>query len=832
MKIKLLSVSKNTAIAGVDFEYDFADVYKCAAKLAETLPLGTSKAVIFSENRPEWAFALYAVWIAGAAVVPVDAQSNAEELAFVLSDAAPEVVFTSRANAETARTAAEKISSGAKIINIDEFFANAEYKNPPLSATVEREDSDLGLIVYTSGTTGNPKGVMLTFANMYANMKAVAEAKYYFEKIRVLAMLPLHHILPLMGTLIMPLSVNGKVVMPRSISPEEISAALQKHSVDMVISVPRFYELLHSNIMAKINQSKIARTMFFAAKTVGCLKFSQMLFGVIHKKFGGAIKFWVSGGASLDKKVWSDLCTLGFSVREGYGMTECAPIIAFPRINNIKMGSVGQPLSGIEARIVDGEIVVRGANVTSGYYRRPEETAETIRNGWLYTGDLGYFDDDGFLFITGRRKEIIVLANGKNVNPAELETNLQRQCPDIVEAGVLMYQNTFWAIIRVKQELVDKLGAEGVEEHIRNNGVLPYNRNAPTYKRIIKIALTTDELPRTRVGKLKRHLLAAYIENKKTLSARDKLPEPASRIYKQLKDVLANQTSVAVDCDAHMEMDLGLDSLGKISVQCFVQENYGVKIAEKDFQDYPTLRQFAEMVEKNMDSDFDGQLKTVSWADIVKSCDGAKINKPNAFHFATIWAFKTFVKLLYKVEYTGLENLPRDGAAILAANHQSYIDGIFLVGGCSKAEIYKTYFFAKIRNIIKSGAIRKFADFSNVIVMDINDNVKDSIVKLAKVLKDGGRIAIFPEGTRTKDGDVAEFKPTFAILAKEMNAPVIPVRISGAFENIQTGKTLPKFGSHIRVDYLPPMTPKDTQTYEDFAADVRAAIASPTTPTK
>ena len=206
---------------------------------------------------------------------------------------------------------------------------------------IEREESDLAFIVYTSGTTGNPKGVMLTFANLYANMKAVYEAKYYYEGIRVLALLPFHHILPLMGTVVMPLSICGKLVFPKSLSPIDMAEALQKYPVDMVIAVPRFYELLHTNILAKISQSKLASALFKAAKFANSEFLSQKIFSAIHKKFGGEVKFWISGGAALDRKVWRDLSALGFGIREGYGMTECAPIITFPRIGNVKVGSPG-----------------------------------------------------------------------------------------------------------------------------------------------------------------------------------------------------------------------------------------------------------------------------------------------------------------------------------------------------------------------------------------------------------------------------------------------------------------------------------------------------------
>lgn len=824
MKLRLLTASRSTAVAGLDYEVSYDDLYKRAKKLSEALGPDLKKAALFAENSPDWIAACYGIWASGGTLVPVDANSTAEEAAFAVKDSQASVLLASDENFQTAKRALEASGTDARLINISQFFRESEYRDPERGAFLERDEGDLALIVYTSGTTGMPKGVMLTFANMSANMSAVVEAKYYFPKIRVFAMLPFHHILPLMGTVVMPIAIGGKVVIPPSLAPQDLAGTLQKHNVDMVISVPRFYETLHSTIMAKISQSKIASALFSAAKLANNIRVSQFIFSAIHKKFGGSIKFWISGGAALDKKVWSDLYTLGFSLREGYGMTECAPIIAFPRLGNIKMGSPGQPLPGVEVRIVDGEITVKGKNVTSGYYNRPEETAETIRNGWLYTGDLGYIDDDGFIFITGRRKEIIVLANGKNINPAEIEINLQRQCHDILEAGVLMYENTLWAVIRVSPEFVGKLGEEEALEKIRNDGILPYNRGAPSYKRIIKVSLTTDELPRTRVGKLKRHLLAAYVEGKGKLEKKAPLPEPDSQIYAELKAVLEKQISLPMDCDAHMEMDLGLDSLGKISLQCFVKENYGVEISERDFQAYPSLREFAKMVEDNRAADFDGEVKDVSWGEIISKAQEAKIRPPQPLHMLTIWLLRGFSRIFYKVSVSGQENAPEGVRLILAANHQSYIDGIFIVGNSSKRQIYKTYFFAKIRNIIKSGLLRKFADRSNVIIMDINDNVKDSIMKLAKALLLGNRIAIFPEGTRTKDGEIAEFKQTFAILAKETKTPVVPVCISGAYENIPAGKTLPKFGSRISVKYLKEMVPEDGESYQAFADRVRAEI--------
>lgn len=829
MKITLLKYFDRPALVGMDFNLSYADLFERAKRAEEIFKKNPPKRVaIFAENSPEWVFALYGAWRVGAAVIPIDAKSSAAETAFILSDASPQILCCDRANYQTALEAASGLANKPEILVLEDIFLEANLGNKisnPEEWGVAREDTDMAFIVYTSGTTGNPKGVVLTFANMYANMKAVAEAKYYFDGIRVLIMLPFHHILPLMGTLVMPLHVGGKLVFPKSISPADIAGVLQKYPVDMIISVPRFYELLHSNIMSKINHSAVLKGLFSLAKAANSRKFSEKLFSAIHKKFGGEVKFWISGGAALDRKVWADLDTLGFGVREGYGMTECAPIIAFPRIGRIKIGSPGEALPGVEIRIVEGEVAVKGGNVTPGYYNRPEETREAIRNGWLFTGDLGYVDEDGFLFITGRRKEIIVLPNGKNINPAEMEAQIAAQSPEILEVGVLMYENILQAIIRVKPEFIEKSGGvEAAEAIIRDTAVLPYNRSAATYKRIIRIALTTEDLPRTRVGKLKRYHLAAYLENISRRKAEPPKPEPNSKTYAELKEMLSGQISMPVSADSHMEMDLGLDSLGKISIQCYVKENCGVDVTERDFEKYPTLRQFAEYVEKNRNSSFEPQLKNITWANIINALPRPKLQKPHFFHFATISFFRTLMKLFYRVRYSGLENIESGEPLIIAPNHQSYLDGAFAVAPFTKTQIYKTYFFAKLRKILKGGFLRTFAERSNVVIMDINDNVSESIRKLAEALRQGDRVVIFPEGTRTKDGSVSEFRSTFAILAKEMNVKVVPVAIRGAYEALKPGATFPKFGSDIFVHYLKPMSIREGETYEKFCKRVRECV--------
>ena len=496
MKIRLLKHFDRTALAGDGFDYSYADALsRSDAAFEKFAKYSPERVAIFAENSPEWVFALYGAWKAGAAAIPIDAKSSAEEAAFILSDAAPQILCCDRSTLETARKAAEGLA--VEFFVLEDMFAGIPAAGGRAGGEIWREGEDLAFIVYTSGTTGAPKGVMLTFANMYANMKAVEEAKYYFDGIRVLIMLPFHHILPLMGTLVMPLYVGGQMVFPKSISPADISGILQKRPVDMVISVPRFYELLHTNIMAKINRSALLKAVFALARALGSRKFSLALFSSIHKRFGGEIKFWISGGAALDRNVWADLDALGFALREGYGMTECAPIIAFPRIGRIKIGSPGEPLPGVQIRIADGEIAVRGENVTRGYYNRPDETKAAIRNGWLFTGDMAMQDEDGFYFLVDRKKDVIV-SGGENIYPVQIENFLSAfdKVKDVAVIGLpdKRLGEITGAVISIKD------GMECTEEEINE-----YCMKLPRYKRPKKLIFA--DVPRNATGKIEKPAL-------------------------------------------------------------------------------------------------------------------------------------------------------------------------------------------------------------------------------------------------------------------------------------------------------------------------------------
>ncbi|MBZ0242064.1 MAG: AMP-binding protein, partial [Bacteroidales bacterium] len=354
-----------------------------------------------------WVTAFYAVWQKKGVTVPIDFMATASEVAYILKDAEPVVIFCSKLGKKLMDEAIYEADIQVKMILIDDIDIEADAPDTRMvMPTISL--SDTATIIYTSGTTGSPKGVMLSYQNLQQNIEAVSKHIHiYNPDSRVMVLLPLHHVFPLVGTMVIPLSLGAEIAISPSLKTEDILKTLQDNSITIIIGVPRLFSAIHKGIKTKIEKSAVANMLFKLAGKLQSKSFSKKIFKAVHQKFGGAIEFLVTGGAALDPVVGNDFQTLGFEVLEGYGMSEAAPMITFTQPGKVKIGSPGQVVHGTEVRIVDDEITAKGNHIMQGYYKRPEETAAVIKDGWLHTGDLGYFDKDGFLFLTGRKKEII-----------------------------------------------------------------------------------------------------------------------------------------------------------------------------------------------------------------------------------------------------------------------------------------------------------------------------------------------------------------------------------------------------------------------------------------
>lgn len=775
---------------------------------------GYSKVAIYAENRVEWFFAFYAALQNNCIAIPIDFMASAEDVAYILDDCKPDLIFLSETMKEPFSKVEQRSNYKSEVI----FFEN----HPPVhdqnaSSWIGPDDPETtAVIIYTSGTMGSPKGVMLSFNNLLANIKAVIEAKIYHIESQVLILLPLHHIFPLVGSLLVPLYSGGTTVVSPSMQSSDLMKTLADNSVTVFIGVPRLYELIYRGLMAKINKSLLARIFLKLVYVTKNRKLGKTLFKKIHQGLGGHLKFLVAGGAALNKEVGTFFYAIGFDIMEGYGMTEAAPMITFPRPGKIKIGSAGQALPLMTVEIFDGEIRAKGPNVMLGYYNRPEETAEVLREGWLYTGDLGRIDEEGFLFITGRKKEIIVLPNGKNINPIEIEQKLEYFSKAIKEVGVFMYKEMLHAAIVPDYKFLTDNVITDLNQYFREVVISPLNTELSSYKRIMQFTLLKTDLPRTRLSKLQRFKLEELIQN--TEEKKNKTKDPDSVEYQAVKSFIESQVDMDICPDDHLVFDIAMDSLGKMSLIDFIEKTFGIKLDEEQLIKFPSIAKIAEYIRAN--KLFHNE-QSATWSGNLK--DDVPVDLPRSSFLLKfiISAVRGFFSIFFKIKVIGIEHIPA-GPCFFAPNHQSKLDAFLVLSSLDKKTLNETYSYAKKDHV--KGRVRQFlARRTNIIVMDLTKELKESIHKMAEVVKLGKKILIFPEGTRTMSGELGDFKKTYAILSTELNVPIVPVAISGAYEAMSSGKKKIKFGSKIIIAFLPPVEPGE-MTPETLNSTIKSQI--------
>lgn len=777
------------------------------------------RVLILSENREGWIYAFFSIWERNQIATPVDAGSTAHDVAYIIRDCKPVCVWTSRTKIDVVREAMELAGVTIDVFLIDDF---EQASAPEEKAVIETRLEDTALIIYTSGTTGSPKGVMLSFGNIEANIHAVSEEVSIFNEERcTLVLLPLHHVLPLVGSLVAPITKGGGVALCPTMSGPDIMETLCRGKVAIMIGVPRLWQTLYLGIKKKIDANAITRFLFWLCAKADSPKLSKTIFKSVHKKMGGHITYCVCGGASLDREIGEGLRTLGLDVLEGYGMTEAAPMISFTRPGDIIPGCAGLPLPSVECKIVNGEILAKGPNIMQGYYNRPEETAEVLdKDGFLHTGDLARFDEKGRVYITGRSKEIIVLSNGKNVQPAEIEFKLEQFPVQVKEAAVVQDGDLLRAIIVPQTEWAGDKSDVQMEEELKREVVEPYNRSVANYKKVMGVFVYRGELPRTRLDKLQRYKLKEIIasgSHRRQNVQQD--VEPTFQEYQMVKHYLEQEKKVKIKPSDHLETDLAMDSLDKVSLQGFIESSFGMTVKVERMADFRNVQALCEYI---ADRKTRMDVEETDWHQLIYgSTNHLQLPVP-AFTFPGVSKlFKTGFRLYNRLSVKGTHNIPAKGPFILAANHESFLDGPLVYAGFSWGMIKECYSYATEEHV-RSGMMKFLASRHNVILME-RGNLKNSILKLAEVLKQGRNVVIFPEGTRTRNGKMNRFKKMFAILSKELQVPVLPVCIRGAYE------ALPRGTHHVRphkieVEYLPLIQPREDMDYQQFADFVKETI--------
>lgn len=788
---------------------------------SKTRDLMPQKTIIFSENRIGWVYAFFSVWQNRSIAVPVDASATVHDLEYIIKDCTPECMWVSRACETVAREAIALSGVRVSVFIIDEVEKEDASGFDVVAETLDENSyagQNIALIIYTSGTTGSPKGVMLTYRNLWANKAGVCDEVNIFNgRRRTLMLLPVHHVLPLMGTVIIPILSGGGIIICESMQGPDIMAALCRGKVGIFVGVPRLWQMLYSGIMKKINASVVTRTLFNLCKKANSMKLSKIVFASVGKKMGGHLEYCVSGGAALDKEIGEGLVTLGINLLEGYGMTEMAPIISFTRPGDIICGCAGLPLPSVDCKIVNGELCCKGDNLMMGYYNRPEETAQVIdADGYLHTGDLARLDEKGRVYITGRTKEIIVLSNGKNVQPNEIEYKLEKYEDRVKEAAVIQNGDMLMGIIVPNEAWAGSMSDEEVEIALKKEVIEPYNLSVTNYKKLMSIFVYRGELPRTKLDKLQRFKLKDIVEGKKQADRQEVAEEEMSNEMCILRKYIETEKKVTVHADDHLETDLAFDSLCKVGLQSFIEQTFGVDVQPEMMT---TLRSVAERVEQGKTH---VDVNKIDWHDMLMA-NNSSLELPHTSPLYPVHSrtFKLMLKVNNRLRVVGGENVPEKGPFIIAPNHQSFLDGPIVGAGIKCSTLKDTFFYATEEHV-QHPVMKLLARRNNVILME-RRNLKNSILKLSEVLKQGKNIVIFPEGSRSYDGEMVAFKKMFAILAKELNVPVVPVCIRGAYEALPRGTRFIK-PKKIEVEYLKPVVPAADDSYESISKKVKDSI--------
>lgn len=781
------------------------------------------RVMLIGENRPEWPITYFGILRAGATVVPIDFNLTENEVVNLAKNCEATAVLLSEDGLEKHGELSAKLSAAGLKSRIA-LFAQAMAGDPAVNSGEKpsrvlraANSDDLAAILYTSGTTGQPKGVMLTHRNFTSLVAKLANVYDLHPGDGVLSVLPLHHTFEFSCGLLLPFSRGAEVNYLDELTADRLGEALEDGRITGLIGVPALFQLLHR----KITQELAAKPGFVEGAIEGLMKlnsnlrtkkdfnFGKLLFWPIHRKFGGKIRFMVSGASALPEEVHEAFHSLGFNISEGYGLTEAAPVLTVTEGGNTRQrGTVGRALPGIELRIDNpdaegiGEVVARGPNIMVGYFGNREETDAVLKDGWLYTGDLGRLDEDGKLYLVGRKKDVIIDANGKNVYPDEIE-ELYRESRDIKEISVVGMPEEGGGE-KVACLVVPEYGDEEkevvrrrIEEHFRK-----VSASLPFYRRVKLLHFFDGEMEKTASRKIKRKWVLEQLKSiERASQSGQKAREAASSgntdgdwLYAIVADV-AQKPRSAVRKDTHLINDLGFDSLMMTELSVAL-EQAGVPLDRmEDILKIETMADLQRVIgsarkatgrKRPAETEVE-EKPELSLADLEIPGFVADAGRK----LLSLGQRAVFGKA-FKVDVSGKAFIPQNRNFLVAANHTSHLDmGVIKVvlgeqGERLTALAARDYFFdTDLKRLY-------FENFSNLIPMEREGSFKESLLLASEALKQGYNLLIFPEGTRSADGKMADFKPTLGYLALQQNVDILPIWIGGAYDALPRGSIIPK----------------------------------------
>lgn len=770
-----------TGVRRLEVSYrEFHDLALKMAKLLEQKGVAAGdRVLIWGPNSSWWAVAFWGIIIRGAIAVPVDFMSDLARAESIRGLTKAKLVLQSRFKPE------RMDKSDTMLLEELQFLLE---DTQPIGELASPTPGDTAQLIYTSGTTGNPKGVILTHRNLIANLTQInRQVPIITPEFSFLSLLPLSHMFEQMGGFFTPLHRGATIVYLRTLKPSAIMEALGQEDIYVIMSVPRLMQLLKTSIERELEEKHLSSLsrglMRLAARLPKGAR--RGIFFPVQNKFGSNFTVFVSGGAPLDPEVFSFWSSMGFTVLEGYGLTETSPVLCVNTMEQQVAGAVGPPLPGVELKIVEKEVLVRGDNVFPGYYENEQASRDAFTDdGWFRTGDLGEIGPDGWLTIKGREKELIVTGAGVNVYPDELEAVLNKTA-GVKESCVIG---------------VERGGGEEVHAVLIPDGsniapeeiIAQANSRLDTLHRITGYTLWNEpEFPKTTTLKIKK--FAVKEELNKMSEGSD-----ATVSRDSLLNLLARVTGTAVAQikeESLLVADLGLTSIDRLELVSFLEQEYRLDIQDSQIDPQTRvsdLRRIIAKREKLVQRDHFRFWTNAGFFREVRMVWDALFHDPVLRNFAAIEARGGY----------NLENLP--GPVFFVSNHLSYFDQPSIMNALpaklryeSATAAWEEFFFGEyhgVNRILRRLSYEYASVLFNLFPLPQTSGFSGSLAYMGKLADAGINILIFPEGGHSKDGKMQPFQLGLGIMVKELGIPVVPIKISGTDQVLPPDARFPKQG--------------------------------------
>jgi len=850
-----------------------------------------SRLAILADNHPRWVAAYLGIITAGCVAVPLDTALHDDQVLKLLKDSGTTAVFVDVKHVPVTRPAVKELKVGLILtdpdrmtdqVKQDRFLANLPdiFKGGSGSfKPVAVKTEDVASLLYTSGTTADPKGVMLTHGNFFGEVDAVFNWVNIGPNDALLGVLPLFHVLALMANLLLPLVKGSRVVYLETLNTTELLKALQERNITAFAVVPQFYYLIHERIFQEIKKrgpvtQKIFGGMIAINRTlrkVG-INAGPILFRKVHQTMGPKMRYFATGGSRFDPAIQKDFYDLGIDVMQALGLTETTAAIYVNAPGDIVIGSCGKAMAGVEGKIVDpqpqeeggpavGELAVRGPMVMKGYWNRPDATAAVMKDGWFLTGDLGYFDAKGNLFLTGRKKEVIVLSNGKNVYPEEIEAYYLKS-PFIKEIAVMGLEgkpgeerDRLHAVIVPNFDELKKRKIVNAKEAIRFD-IEGLSSEIATTKRINSYEIWQEDLPRTTTRKIKRFEVQKRVKANQAKKPSDDAELPAEKplspeetawleqpeVQRALKIVREASRSAPANLRPthNLELDLGLDSMQRVEVLSRLEEELGGDVEESQLAEIYTIKDLIDAVLQSAASGAGKPGTRVTFAGwkaiLAEEPDDPEVlalAHPSRLNDSFWYLISRLTQVIsldrFDLRVSGLEKLPKNGPCIISSNHQSYLDPLILASVIPAEQFYRL-FAVGTSEIFGKGLMRRLARSLKTVVVDPDANLVPAMRAGAFGLRHGLSLILYPEGERSIDGTPRIFKKGAAILSIHMQVPIVPVAIEGFYEVWPRNKPFQgfkplkiKLGNPI---LPPPESEASEEAYEKLTAELKTRVVT------